>query len=124
MNTNLLETAPAAKTWNPKAACLAVLSLVFLCGVAAGALGIDRLHDNRGRVPAFDTPAGKAAYFAHIQKELNLTPAQSEQMESVLNDFWQYYRTVLSDSKQRVEQILDEQQRQKFERLLQQQQAR
>jgi len=42
----------------------------------------------------------------------------------VLNDFWQYYRTVLSDSKQRVEQLLNEEQRQKFERLLQQQQSR
>ena len=40
----------------------------------------------------------------------------------VLNDFWQYYRTVLSDGKQRVEQLLDEEQRKKFERLLQQQQ--
>jgi hypothetical protein len=122
MNTNLLENAPARKSWNPKLACVIVLSLVFLCGVAAGALGMDGVVHGRARVPAFETPAGKAAYFAHIQKELNLTPAQSEQMESVLNDFWQYYRTVLSDSKQRVEQILDEQQRQKFERMLQQQQ--
>ncbi len=79
---------------------------------------------NRARTPAFDTPAGKAAYFGRIQKELDLTPAQSEQIESVLNDFWQYYRTVLSDSKQRVEQILNPEQRKKFEQLLQQQQPR
>ena len=59
-----------------------------------------------------------------MQKELDLTPAQSEQMQSILNDFWQYYRTVLSDSKQRVEQLLNEQQRKKFEQLLQQQQPR
>jgi len=56
-----------------------------------------------------------------LQKELDLTPAQSEQIQSVLNDFWQYYRTVLSDSKQRVEQLLNPDQRKKFERLLQQQ---
>jgi hypothetical protein len=37
----------------------------------------------------------------------------------VLNDFWQYYRTVLSDSKQRVEQLLTDEQRVKFEKILQ-----
>jgi hypothetical protein len=40
-------------------------------------------------------------------------------MESILNDFWQYYRTVLSESKIKVEQILNEEQRRKFERILQ-----
>jgi hypothetical protein len=42
-------------------------------------------------------------------------------MQSVLNDFWQYYRTVLGDGKQRVEALLNDEQRQKFEKLLQQQ---
>ena len=78
------------------------------------------LH-NRLHQPAFDTPAGKALNFEKLQKELNLTPVQAEQMQSILNDMWQYYRTVLSDSKSRVEQVLTEEQRQKFERLLQQQ---
>ena len=41
----------------------------------------------------------------------------------MLNDFWQYYRTVLSESKTRVEQLLNDEQRQKFEHLLQEQQA-
>ena len=53
-----------------------------------------------------------------MRKELDLTPAQAEQMEVLLNDFWQLYHTVLSDSKQRVEQILNEEQRKKFEILL------
>ena len=70
---------------------------------------------------AFDTAAGRTLYFERLQKELDLTPAQSEQIQSVLNDFWQYYRTVLSDSKQRVEQLLNDEQRKKFQRLLQQQ---
>ena len=63
--------------------------------------------------------AGKAVSFERIQKELDLTPAQSEQMESVLNDFWQYYRTVLSEGKTRVELLLTDPQRRKFERMLQ-----
>lgn len=121
MSTKLLERTAVGRSWDPRVACAVLLGLVFLCGAAAGALVMDFGIHNRVRTPAYDTPAGKAAYFERIQKELDLTPAQSEQIQSVLNDFWQYYRTVLSDSKQRVEQILNDQQRKKFEKLLQQQ---
>ena len=82
------------------------------------------VHKSLHQQPAFDTPAGKARYFEHMRKDLDLTPAQAEQIESLLNDFWQLYHTVLSDSKQRVEQLLNEEQRKKFEILLQQQQPR
>jgi Spy/CpxP family protein refolding chaperone len=119
-----MERTSLGRSWDPRVACGVLLGLVFLCGAATGALVMDFGIHNRARTPAFDTPAGKAAYFGRIQKELDLTPAQSEQIESVLNDFWQYYRTVLSDSKQRVEQILNPEQRKKFEQLLQQQQPR
>ena len=119
--TSLLERVSTGRSLDPKLVCVAALVLVFLCGAAAGALVMDlRVHD-RLRPPIFDSAAGKALYFERMQKELNLTPAQSEQIQSVLNDFWQYYRTVLSDSKQRVEQLLDAEQRKNFERLLQQQ---
>jgi hypothetical protein len=40
-------------------------------------------------------------------------------MQSILGDSWQYYRTVLSDSKNRIDQVLTEEQRRKFERILQ-----
>jgi Spy/CpxP family protein refolding chaperone len=76
------------------------------------------LHRNM-RQPSFDTPAGKVRYFERLQKELDLTPAQSDQMRSVLNDFWMYYRTVLSDGKDKIDQILTPEQRGKFDRLLQ-----
>lgn len=123
-STSLLERAAPGRSWNPKFACGLALALVFLCGAASGALVMDLGVHNRSRTPAFDTSNGKALYFERMQRELNLTPAQSEQIQSVLNDFWQYYRTVLSDSKQRVEQLLTEEQRQKFEKMLQQQQPR
>jgi hypothetical protein len=97
------------------------LTLVFLCGGALGALFMDLRVHNRYRTPVFDTPVGKTLYFERLQRELDLTPAQSEQVESVLSDFWQYYRTVLSESKQRVEQLLTDEQRVKFEKMLQQQ---
>lgn len=115
-----MDRATAGKSWDPRIACGVALLLVFLCGAAAGALVMD-FGVHRNRVPSFETPAGKALYFERMKRELNLTPQQSEQMESVLNDFWQYYRTVLSDGKQRVESILNDEQRAKFEKMLQQQ---
>jgi Spy/CpxP family protein refolding chaperone len=97
------------------------LALVFLCGAAIGAVVMDFGVHGRGQVAAFDTPQGRADYLARMQKELNLTPAQSEQIELILTDFWQFYRTVLSDSKQRIEVVLTPQQKVRFERLLQDQ---
>jgi Spy/CpxP family protein refolding chaperone len=99
---------------------MVTLTLVFLCGAAAGAVAMNyglhsRLHQTQA---SFDTAAGKQLYFERMKRELDLTPAQQEQIESILNDFWQYYRTVLSDSKAKVEQILNEEQRRKFERIL------
>jgi Spy/CpxP family protein refolding chaperone len=122
MSTNLLERVALGRSWNPKLACAVTLALVFLCGAAAGALAMEFGLHSRLHQPAFGTPAGNALYFDHMQKELDLTPAQAEQIHSILNDFWQYYRTVLSDSRARVEQLLNQEQRKKFERLLQEHQ--
>ncbi len=119
-STNVLDRLPAGKTWNPKLVCVVTLTLVFLSGAVVGALAMDFGVHNRQRLPAFETPQGKTLYFERMKKELDLTPAQSEQMESILNDFWQYYRSVLSESKLRVEQLLNEPQRRKFEQMLQQ----
>jgi Spy/CpxP family protein refolding chaperone len=99
-----------------------VLTLVFLCGVAAGALAMHLGWHEHLHQPPFDTPAGRTLYFERLRQQLDLTPAQAEQMQSILDDFWQYYRTVLSDSKTRIEQVLNEEQRRKFERILQESQ--
>ena len=119
MSTNLLHEAPAGKSSDKRWVAVATLLLVFLCGSAAGALVMNLGVHNRLHQPAFNTPEGKALNFKRLQKELDLTPAQSEQVESILNDFWQYYRTVLTDGKTRIEQVLNQEQRRKFERLLQ-----
>jgi Spy/CpxP family protein refolding chaperone len=119
MSPNLIEKVTFNRSWDPRAVCAITLLLVFLCGAAAGAVAMNLGVHTHLHQPAFDTAAGKALYFDRMQRELNLTPTQREQMESVLNDCWMYYRTVLSDSRSRVEQILNEQQRAKFERLLQ-----
>jgi Spy/CpxP family protein refolding chaperone len=76
---------------------------------------------NRQRPPAFESSQGQSLYFERLQKELDLTPAQSEQVKSILNDFWQFYRSVLSECRGRIDQILTPEQRTKFEHLLQDQ---
>jgi len=117
----LLEKMAVDSAWNPKLVCAVSLALVFLCGGVAGALVMDLGVHNRQRPPAFETAQGQTLYFERLQKELNLTGAQSEQVKSILNDFWQYYRTVLSEGRTRIEQVLTAEQRLKFERLLQEQ---
>lgn len=121
MSTNLLARPAIGRKWDPRVKAMPLLVLLFLCGVAAGAVAMNLGVHTRLHQPAFGTPAGNALNFDKLQKELALTPVQAEQVESILNDMWQYYRTVLSDSKSRVEQVLTEEQRTKFERLLQQQ---
>ena len=125
MSPNLLERASLSRAWDPRLVCAITLTLVFLCGAAAGAvlMSFGGLHA-RLHQPGFDTAAGKALYFARIRKELDLTPAQTEQMQSILNDLWQYYRVMISDSRVRVEQVLNEEQRKKFEKILQEHQPR
>src|SRR5436309_13087097 len=106
MSPNWLERATFARAWDPRVVCVITLGLVFLCGAAAGAVAMTfgGMHAHMHQ-PAFDTAAGKALYYARIQKELDLTPAQTEQMQSILNDLWQYYRMVINDSRVRVEQV-------------------
>ena len=121
MSTSVLEKPSSTKVLDPRLACGLALVLIFLCGAAVGALVMDLRVHNRAAAPAFDTPQGKAEFFDRMNRELKLTPAQSEQMQSILKDFWDYYRTVLSDGKSRIEQILTEDQRHKFEQILQEQ---
>jgi Spy/CpxP family protein refolding chaperone len=117
----LLDRLTAGSAWNPKLVATISLTLVFLCGGVVGALVMDLRVHNRQRPAAFETAQGQTMYFEHLQKELDLTPAQSEQVKSILGDFWQYYRTVLSECRGRIDQILTSDQRVKFERLLQDQ---
>ena len=117
----LLDKLAISTAWNPKLVCGMSLALVFLCGALAGALVMDFGVHNRQRPPVFETTQGQSQYFDRLQKELDLTPAQSEQVKSILGDFWQYYRTVLSECRGRIETILTPDQRVKFEQLLQDQ---
>ncbi len=117
----LLDRLSAGSERSQKLACTLTLALVFLCGGLAGALVMDRVVHNRQRTPSFETQQGQALYVQRLQQELNLSPEQSEQIKSILGDFWQYYRTVLSECRGRIETVLTLDQRTRFEQILQEQ---
>ena len=101
---------------------MTALTLVFLCGAVAGALIFNLgIHKSLHKAP-FWSDAGKTVYLERIKKELDLSPAQTEQMETILDDFAKHYHTVISDGKSRILQILNDGQKRKFERMLQESQ--
>ncbi|MCL5745248.1 MAG: hypothetical protein M1541_15200 [Acidobacteria bacterium] len=97
--------------------CAAALSLVFLCGAVVGAVAMNFGHTHLHKA-AFWTEPGKTIYLERVKKELDLTPVQTEEMQLILDDFAKYYRNVASDGKSRILQILNDQQKQKFEQML------
>jgi Spy/CpxP family protein refolding chaperone len=115
MSHNTVARPTAVQFWeSPKFAGAGVLLLVFLCGAVAGAVAMNLEHKTL-HPPAFWDKTAKTDYLKSVTKELDLTPEQSEQMASILKDFAMYYQTVLSDGKARIFNILNEEQRRKFE---------
>ena len=103
------------------------LLLVFVCGGIAGMLTMSMglhhlLHPAQ---PAGWKESGKELPLQHLKKELDLTPAQSEQLETILDDYLTYYHTlqaqlddVRASGKQRIMRVLDEKQKRKFEKMM------
>ena len=122
--------APADK--NPKV--IGTLALVFLAGAAVGALlmqmGLhERLHRTvsaaTAAVPAISKTSTNDAMVQRFKTELNLSADQTMKIAMVLSDYRQYYHSlqdqlddVRSTGKMRIMQILDDQQRAKFEKIM------
>lgn len=109
---------------NPR--ILSTLLFVFLAGAMAGAV-VMRVgyHPERHHVAPYWNEGGKEISIQRFRRELNLNPAQSAELETVLDDFMTYYQSVeaqLNDvratGKRRILRILNDDQRQKFERML------
>ena len=118
--------APAGQ--NPKV--ISTLVVVFLAGAAVGALAMQLgLHDKLHRTAAAASKpvplAAKDAVLQRFKTELNLTSAQTQQISSILDDYRHYYQSLqdqLDDvralGKTRIVQILDDAQRQKFDKMM------
>lgn len=55
---------------------------------------------------------------AEWKQGLDLTPEQTVELTSILDDFARYYDNVLADGNSRIMQILNTDQRRKFEQML------
>lgn len=120
--------APTGK--NPRV--IGTLVVVFLAGVAVGALFMQMgLHEKLHRTvsaataPSVRKGATNDALVQRFKTELNLSGSQTEKIAMVLDDYREYYKSlqdqlddVRSTGKTRIMQILDEQQRTKFEKIM------
>ena len=116
---------------NPRIVLL--LSLVFLCGAVSGALVFRLAYapTSSPKVGSYWKEGGREISLQRFKKELNLSPEQSAEIESVLDDFVMYYQMlqtqmedVRGNGKQRIVQALSPEQRLKFERMLDEMQAK
>lgn len=119
--------ADRASWQNPKV--LTTLLLVFIVGAFAGALSMRLgLHERMHYAPAaasLNTSANSKVFLDRCQHELNLTPEQARQMSMILDDYKQYYQNiqdqfeeVRATGKSRILQVLNDEQKTKFEKLL------
>jgi hypothetical protein len=138
----MMAAAERAPWQNPR--ILSTLLLVFIAGAATGALlmqlGLHEVlhrtpflrgafpHAAAPATPAASVPAhepGHDAVLTRFQTELGLSAPQTEKLALVLDDYSQYYQSLqdqLDDlratGKTRIMQILDAEQRVKFEKMM------
>lgn len=89
----------------------------------------------RAQTPTKQAPTwkegGKEIALERFKKELNLSQEQADEVALVLDDFMMYYQTlqaqmdeVRASGKDRIEKILSPEQRDKFQRMMSELQAR
>jgi hypothetical protein len=122
--------ATAASPCNAKVA--GTLVVVFLAGAAVGALTMqmglhERLHRtvSAATLPVIRKASSNDALIQRFKTDLNLSADQTDKIAMVLADYREYYHSledqlddVRSTGKSRIMQILDEQQRAKFEKIM------
>jgi hypothetical protein len=109
-------------TWhNPR--IFSTLLFVFLAGGAAGAVSMKfGLHQ---LLHKSSVPTSKEGVLQKFRADLNLTPAQTEKISLILDDYRHYYQSVQDQEddiratgKMRILQELDPAQREKFQKLI------
>ena len=111
-------TTLVAPPRSAKATLCFSFALVFLCGAVTGALLLNLKNHGRGQPAAVHGHFGSQFELNHLHKELDLSDEQTRQLSMILDDVAKYYDNVLSDGQTRVMQILDDRQKQKFQKML------
>lgn len=103
---------------------LAVLLLVFLCGAAAGALAM-RMFAPKMPAAAAWSSGGREWTLDWMKRELELTPQQAAEIETVLDEFVLYYQNLQgqmddfrAEGKKRILRVLTPEQRKRFEKMV------
>lgn len=106
---------------------LLTLGLVFCCGALAGAVVYKLVSQpvSAKQVAASWKDSTKEQTLTHLKRELRLTPEQAAEIETALDDFSLYYQMlhaqmeeVMATSKSRIDQVLNQEQRKKFSRIM------
>lgn len=117
--------APPRPNWrNPR--IWLILLLVFLCGSLAGALAFRYgFHNSPAPQAPYWSEAGKEISLQRLERELDLTEKQSQEIALILDDFVKYMHSlqvqmdeVRADGKRRILSVLDERQKKKFHEML------
>jgi hypothetical protein len=125
----MMVAAERAPWQNPR--ILTILLLVFVAGAASGALlmryGLHDVLHHPAPTPSANAKGGVGhdAVLNRFQTELGLSSAQTQKLALVLDDYSQYYQSLQdqlddlrSTGKTRIMQILDAEQRVKFEKMM------
>ena len=108
---------------NPKV--LRVLAIVFVAGALSGAVTyrLARILTRTQAAAAAPDLREKKAALEYLKSQLNLTPVQTEQVAAIIDDYQRYYgniqdqvEEVRATGKNRILQVLDADQRGKFEK--------
>ena len=113
------DTAAAALPRPNEKIAIVSFVLVFLCGAVLGAAvfslsGHATLHGTPPLAAGLGTPFSVREW----KEQLDLTDQQTVQLTSILDDFSHYYDNVLADGNSRIMQILNPEQRRKYEQML------
>jgi hypothetical protein len=105
---------------------LLTVTLIFLAGAVTGGLAMRYgVHSILHAQVPFWQEGGKQVSLQHLTSELDLTPTQQADLETVLDDFVMYVQMlqaqmddVRANGKARIMRVLDERQKKKFEKML------
>lgn len=121
-----MKAAERAAWQNPRV--LTTLLLVFISGAFVGAVGMKfGLHPylHHSTSGTLEDPKASQLFLDHCQRDLNLTPQQVTEMRHILDDYKFYYQNmqeqldeVRATGKARIMELLNDDQRQKFKKLL------
>ena len=113
-------TTAAPAELPPPAERVAIISLllVFLCGAALGAVAMTYWTHHQVVHTARAGGAGMNMSVDELQQQLNLTPEQTRQMTSLLDDLSHYYDEVLSFGSAKIMNLLNDDQKARYKELI------